>query len=124
MSTATLQPAAEISLFPSRESAQAQWARLLAHPHNRVAVGHLEFLEQEALPNYSPVVLLAQWAVENRPDECTYRHPAEAEIALADWQCTPEAAVEWVKENVRLDDFAQMSPEEAASSLMLMFTVH
>jgi len=123
MSTATLQPAAEISLFPSRETAQVQWAKLLEHPYNRVAVGHLESLRQEALPNYSPVVLLAQWAVENRPDECTYRHPAEAEIALADWQRTPEAAVEWVKENVLLDDFAQMSPEEAAASLMLMFTV-
>lgn len=123
MSTATLQAAAENSLFPSRETAQVQWARLLEHPHNRVAVRHLESLKQEALPNYSPVVLLAQWAVENRPGECTYRHPAEAEIALADWQRTPESAVEWVKENILLEDFAQMPPEDAAASLMLMFTV-
>ena len=122
MITTTFPPAADISLFSNREASQTQWARLLEHPYNQVAVVHLKSLQLETLPNYSPVVLLAQWAVENRPDECTYWHPAEAEIALADWHRTPEAAVEWVKENVLLDDFAQMSPEEAAASLMLMFT--
>lgn len=122
MITATFPPAADISLFSNREASQTQWARLLKHPYNRVAVGHLKSLQQETLPNYSPVVLLAQWAVDNRPDECTYRHPAEAEIALADWHRTPESAVAWVKENIMLEDFAQMSPEEAAASLMLIFT--
>jgi len=123
MSTASLPPAGESSRFPSCETAQAQWTKLLEHPYNRVAVRHLESLKQETLPNHSPVVLLAQWAVANRPSECTCRYPAESEIALADWQRTPELAVEWVKENIMLDDFAQMPPEDAAASLMLMFTV-
>ena len=95
---------------------------LKEHLFNRAAQRHLERLGQETLPGWLPVVLLAQWAVANRPNECTYQHPSEAEITLADWNRKPQMAMKSVEENIRLDDFAEMSQDEAAVSLMLMFT--
>ena len=116
MKTEILLANPEIFPRPSREAE--------SHPHNRAALRHLEGLGLERLPGWLPVVLLAQGAVENRCWECIHQHPSEAEITLAQWNRVPDSAVRLVEESIRLDDFMEMPPEEAAVSLMLMFTAN
>jgi hypothetical protein len=122
MSTATLLENPEISLLPSREAVQAQLVKLQNHPINQVALKHTKALGIDGQTGLLPVFDLARWAITNRPGECTYQHSSEAEITLAEWNRVPGSAVKLVSEYIRLDDFAEMSPEEAAVSLMLMFT--
>jgi hypothetical protein len=122
MNTATLPQNPEISLLPSRQTVQARLAVLRSHPHNRAALWHLEALNIDPYPDLLPVLELAQWAIENRPDECTYQHPTEAALTLADWQLMPQAAMRRVEESMRPDDLADMEPAEAAVSLMLALT--
>jgi hypothetical protein len=97
-------------------------ANLRGSPHNRAAIRHLEALKVESFPDLLPVVELAQWAVENQPDECTYQHPSEAELTLADWQLMPQRAMRRVEESMRADDLMDMEPAEAGVCLMLALT--
>jgi len=55
--------------------------------------------------------------------QCTFQHPTEAEVTLADWQLMLKAALRRVEERQRADDLADMEPEEAGMSLMLALTV-
>jgi hypothetical protein len=122
MSAATLSKAPGIFPCPSREAVQAQLPKL--HPINQVALKHTEALGIDGQTGLLPVFDLARWAIMNRPEECTYQHPSEAEITLAEWNRVPGSAIKLVSEYIRLDDFAEMPPEEAAVSLMLMFTAN
>ena len=112
----------EISLLPSQEERAKAFADLLRHPLNRTAQRHMEALKIDLLPNWMPILLLAQWSLLNQPDQCTQCPITEAEIALVDWTFSPRTALSLVEENTRLDDFAQMEPQDAATYLMLSLT--
>ena len=103
-------------------NAQISPASLLNHPYNQAALNHLKALQLEPLPNSMPVLQLAQWAVQNQADQCTYQTPEEAELTLADWLEYPQDALNQAEESVRLDDLAEMEPKEAGVSLMLALT--
>jgi hypothetical protein len=120
MMNATLPINPESFLCPSRKVVQAQLPKL--HPINQVALRHTRALRMNHETGLLPVFDLALWAIINRPEECTCLHPYEAELTLAGWNRMPESAMKLVDESIRLDDFAEMPPEEAAVSLMLIFT--
>ena len=79
-------------------------------------------LKLDNLQEWLPIIQLAQWSILEQPDECTYQTPQEAELTMAEWNNRPQTAMDRVLERMRLDDFADMEPRDAACHLMLSLT--